>query len=454
MAKRAIVIGGSIGGLLAARVLADHFGEVLVLDRDGPGDAAEARKGVPQGRHVHCLLAGGSAAIGEIFPGIFESLTAEGARPTDMAEDVAWFNAGTWRLQYKSGIRIYVQSRPLLEREIRRHASACPKIVQRFNTNVSGLVIDAARGEVTALRTEQETIEADLVLDCSGRGTKTPEWLEEAGFPPPPTTRISIDVGYATQLFRSRSDRSWPWHTLLIQAQPPGGTRYGAIFRIENDILQVTLVGQFRDYPPNDAEGFLRFAQSLDHPALFNALREAEPIGPVQAFRFPANHWRHYERLQRFPGRFLVLGDAMCSVNPVYGQGMTTAALEALALRQTLEESRGQDGEKTLARRYFRRAGKIAALAWTLAAGSDLSYPQAVGERPPGHALLIWYVGRVLALASYDPVVLAHWIRVTNMQRPIAHLLAPPVMRRVLARTLWGGRSLPVEEPLRALAMS
>jgi 2-polyprenyl-6-methoxyphenol hydroxylase-like FAD-dependent oxidoreductase len=436
---------------LAARILADHFDDVLILDRDEPGDTAEARKGVPQGRHAHCLLAGGGGAIGEIFPGIFESLAAAGARPTDMAGDVAWFNAGTWRLQYPSGIEIYVQSRPLLEREIRRRVSAIPRITQRFGINVTGLAFDSAGANVTGVHIgdDGETIEAHLVLDCMGRGTKTPDWLQKAGFAPPPTTKITVDVGYGTQLFRSQTNRDWPWHTLLVQTQPPTGTRYGCIFRIENDVLQVTLVGQFGDYPPNDAAGFLRFAESLDHPALFEALREAEPIGPVHVFRFPANSWRHYEKIERFPGRFLVLGDAMCSVNPLYGQGMTTAALEALALRQALNEAAD---DTALARCFFRRASKIAALAWMLAAGADLSYPQAIGERPLGHGFLLWYIGQVLALASHDPLVLQHWIRVTNMQKPIEHLMAPPVALRVLKRVAFGGRALPVEQPLRALA--
>ena len=453
---RAIVIGGSIGGLLSARILADFFDEVLVLDRDEPPDTPEARRGVPQGRHVHCLLAGGSEAIGTIFPGIFDTLIARGARPTDMAKDVAWFNAGTWRLQYPSGIGIYVQSRPLLEDEIRRRVSDVANIHQRYGVGVSGLVFDESCSRVTGVRLADEeaegVIEADLVIDCTGRATKSPDWLSDVGYPAPRVSKITIDVGYATQFFRAKPGRAWPWHTLLIQGRPPAGSRYGAIFRIEGETLQATLVGQFRNYPPNDDQGFLQFAETLEHPAIFDALCEMDPVTPVSAFRFPANSWRHYEKLDRFPGNYLVFGDAICSVNPLYGQGMTMSALEALALRDSLKAlGDGRLAGTALAHIFFKRAAKIAGTAWTLATTSDLSYPQAEGKRPPGQDVLLWYVGHVLALCSHDPTVLRHWICVTNMTRPLSYLFSPPVFLRVLKRALFGGYELPVEEPIRRL---
>jgi 2-polyprenyl-6-methoxyphenol hydroxylase-like FAD-dependent oxidoreductase len=455
LSLRAVVIGGSIGGLLCARVLAEYFDDVFVLDRDEPPEKAESRKGVPQDRHVHCLLAAGSDALAALFPGIFETLQAQGARPTDMANDVAWFNAGSWRLQYPSGIGIYVQSRPLLELEIRRRVMQVANIRQRFGVSVTGLDFDSSQTRITGVRASENggaetAIAADFVVDCTGRGTRTPGWLEAAGYPAPQVSKVTVDVGYATQLYRAKPGQSWPWHTLLIQGRPPKGTRYGAIFRIEGDILQATLVGQFRDYPPNDTDGFLRFAESLDHRALAEALHGAEPMTPVFAFRFPANSRRHYEKLSRFPANYLVFGDAICSVNPLYGQGMTVAALEAMALRDIMKSEGGIGAD--LSRRFFKRAAKVAKTAWALAAGSDLAYPQAEGTRPRGQNALLWYVGHVVALCSYDPAVLEHWIRVTNMQRPLEYLFSPRVALKVLRRALSGGSALPVERPMRQLA--
>jgi 2-polyprenyl-6-methoxyphenol hydroxylase-like FAD-dependent oxidoreductase len=437
---RAVVIGAGIGGLLAARALADYAESVTIVDRDVPPDAAVPRKGVPQGRHVHGLLAGGLDALRFFFPTILDDLTAEGAPVVDTAQDVLWF-AGAWRLRCRSGVIGSLQTRPFLELYIRRRVAKLPNVLEMRGVAVSGIEMDAAHSCLTGVRVEEtagdRTLPADLVVDCSGRGSRTPAWLEAAGLETPPEETVTVNVGYSTRFFRvaKRPD----WHAVLILARPPKGTRLGACFFVENGELQVTLGGEFRDYPPDDEAGFLKFAETLESPELFRTIRDATPVTAIATYRFPAHAWNHYERLKRLPSNLLVLGDALCSFNPIYGQGMTVAAQEAQALHRCLAELNGYlNRSRKLQRRYFHRASSIVKAAWAMATGADMAFPQAEGRRSWAQGMVLKYIEQVIALSCYDEKVVRTWSQVSHMQRPLAALFAPPVAARVMRRMIAG----------------
>ena len=442
---RAVVIGASVAGLLAARALSDFAESVILVDRDVPPDSPVARKGVPQGRHVHGVLAGGHDVLKSFFPGIVDELTAEGARISDVAQDVLWFSKGAWRLRCKSGIVGCVQSRPFLEMHIRRRIAKLPNVQQLCNVSVAGFEMDAPNSRITGLRVSansspEKTLPADLVIDCSGRGSRTPAWLEAAGLGKASTTTVTVNVGYSTRLFRIPDDRHPDWHAMLILGKPPDNSRLGASFFVETGELQVTLSGAFRDYPPEDDAGFVKFAESLEHPQLFHTIRDATPTTPIVTYRFPAHVWHHYERPKSLPANLLVLGDALCSFNPIYGQGMTVAAQQAQVLQHCLASANDDaDGLASLQRRYFSGASRIVSAAWAMATGADMVYPQAEGRRPPGQGAILRYLGHIEGLCCYDQKVLKVWNQVTNMQRPLSALFAPSIAARVMRRAAFGG---------------
>jgi 2-polyprenyl-6-methoxyphenol hydroxylase-like FAD-dependent oxidoreductase len=210
-------------------------------------------------------------------------------------------------------------------------------------------------------------------------------------------------------------------------------------FFIENGDLLVTLGGEFRDYPPDDIEGFLKFTETLQHPKLFDTIRKAPPTSTIATYRFPAHLWNHYERLPSLPPNLLVLGDALCSFNPIYGQGMTVAALEAQVLPRCLSATKRRANEAGPQHRYFREASEIVKNAWAMARGADLAYPQCEGPRPFGQAAILRYLNHVISLTCYDKKVLAAWSQVTNMQRPLSALFAPSIVVRVIRHAFLGG---------------
>jgi 2-polyprenyl-6-methoxyphenol hydroxylase-like FAD-dependent oxidoreductase len=441
---RAVVIGGSIAGLFAARALSDFAERVFIVDRDVPPDAPLPRKGVPQGKHVHGVLAGGLDALRLFFPGILEDLVGDGARVADTAENVLWFNNGAWRLRCKCGVTGCIQTRPLLELHVRQRVAKLSNVSQLGGVSATGLHLHDRRSRITGVRVERadrrvEVLPADLVVDCAGRGSRTPAWLEANGLAKPQTTTIAVNVGYSTCCFRVSPGLDQEWSALLILGQPPKGTRLGVGFFIENGDLLVTLGGEFHDYPPDDVEGFLRFTETLQHPKLFHTIRDAPPTSAIATYRFPAHVWNHYDRLLSLPENLLVLGDALCSFNPIYGQGMTVAALEAQALHRCLARANGRSDGAGLRNRYFREASGVVKSAWAMATGADLAYPQCEGPRPFGQGAILGYLNHVISLTCYDKKVLTAWSQVTNMQRPLSALFAPSILGRVIRRALIGG---------------
>ena len=430
--RSAAVLGASMAGLLTARALSDHFDNVTIVERDQlPFDSAN-RKGVPQGNHAHGLLASGYRVIDGFFPGLMDELEAGGAPRGDVVGDFLWYQYGHWKLRHQSGLRGITVSRPALESAIRSRVRAIPNVTFLEEYDAEHPAFDAATKAVSGIVAKErnsgaeETIAANLVVDTSGRGSQSPKWLQEWGFDPPPISTVRTDVGYATRVFERKPGDFRDSMGGVIAGTAPQSTRYAAVLAAEGPRWVVTLAGVCGDYPPADEEGWLSWAKTLPVPDVYDLGATNTPLTDVMTYRFPANQRRYYEKMRRFPSGYLVLGDAICSFNPIYGQGMSAAALEAKALAGCLS-----DGEADLAPRFFRKAGKIADIPWTIATGEDLRYPQLPGKRPPMHGLINRYMNRVHRVAAYDPVVCRRFFDVANLDAPPQAVMAPAVMKRV-----------------------
>lgn len=434
---RAVVIGASMAGLLAARVLSEFFGQVTVLDRDALPAAAVSRRGVPQSRHTHGLLALGREILEGLFPGLTADLVGRGVAMGDMQADFRWYNDGRRLRPGHSGLSGLGVSRPLLESYIRSRVAATAGVEILDRHTVISPAADHRR--VTGVRIRsgdpaaEATMPADLVVDASGRGSRTPAWLAEIGFPGPVEESVRIKVVYVSRTYRREPHHFDGGNGVSVGAVPPDLRRGAAVVSQEGGRWMVTLAGALGDEPPTDPEGFAAFAATLAVPDVAELLRDAEPLDePVRA-RFPASIRRRYEQLPAFPESYLVVGDAICSFNPVYGQGMTIAAAEALALRDCLRA-----GRTGLASRFFRRASRLIDVPWGIAVGSDLRFPEVEGARPLQLRLVNRYVSRLHIAAAQDPAVGRAFLRVANMLARPERLFAPDVAIRVLLGNLRG----------------
>lgn len=428
-ATHAIVIGGSIAGLLAARVLSEVFAQVTIIERDHLPAGAETRKGTPQSRHGHGLLAGGSQIIERLLPGFGAELLANGALPCDVIGDARWYQLGGYKAKFKSGLQGLLMSRPLIEAVIRRRVLALPN-VSVYEASVQELLASADDSQVTGVRlTNGQAVEADFVVDASGRGSRAPLWLEALGYEKPVEESVKINVGYATRIFRRRPTDLNGDLAAFITPTAPEQTRVGFMVPMEGDRWIITVGGWLGDHAPLDLAGWIEFARTLPAPDIYEVVKDAEPLSETVVHKIPANVRRRYEQLRRSPAGFIVMGDALCAFNPVYGQGMTVAAFEAQALEQSL---RADANLADLHRRFFASAAKIVDVPWSMATGEDFRYPTIEGKRPPGTALLHRYLERVHFVARTDEVVCRTFFDVANMIKPPTALFQPNLLWRVL----------------------
>jgi 2-polyprenyl-6-methoxyphenol hydroxylase-like FAD-dependent oxidoreductase len=429
----AVVLGAGIAGLLTARVLADSYDRVTVVERDrltGPG----ARRGVPQGRHAHVLMPRGSQVLEELLPGILTDLVAAGALRVEPLTDFRAIASGRALLRVPIGASAVQASRPFLERHIRDRVRALDGVEVIDDCDVVGLLTDDRAGRVTGARivrrapgSAEECLAADLVVDALGRGGRTPAWLEILGYPRPVEECPRVDVGYATRLLRLAPGTTGVDPTVLV-GPVPGHARGMVLQAVEDGAHLLTLAGFGPAHrPPLDPAGFLAHAATVAPPDILAAIADADPLTGVAGYRYPAYQRRRYERLRRFPPGLLVVGDALCSFSPVYAQGMTVAALQAAALRACL-----RTGPDRLASRFFRAAAKVVDGPWRLAVGADLALPEVAGRRGLADRVLAAYTDRVLAAAERDAVVSRQFMRVTTMLDAPGRLLGPTILRRVL----------------------
>lgn len=422
----AAVVGGSIAGLLAARVLSAEFEQVLLFERDDLARAG-ARKGTPQAQHAHVLLGAGSSVLERLFPDLFEGIAAQGGRYVDMSQHNNWFHFGVWKRRFECGIGAHAQSRLLLEAELRRRVLALPN-VRWSRATIAGV---AWPENAPRLSVGEERIDVDFLVDASGRGSKLPAWLEAAGFPRPRDEEVAVDVTYTSARYRFSGQRDWLG--VLVYPEPPHEKRAAAVLPTETGEVIVSLFGWCGERAESSDREFLAFAESLPQPEVAWFLRQATRVSEFCQYRYREARLRHYEELARLPPATIALGDALCSVDPVFGQGMAVAALSAEVLASSLASARDP------ARAYWSRVPSAYRTAWQLSTSEDLRYPEVVGRRGLSTSFSHWYTGHVHRLTAVDDDVYRRFARVMHLLEPPTHLFHPSVLGKVMLSALRGG---------------
>ena len=440
LGKNAIVVGASIAGLLSAQVLSKHYTNVLILERDDDeslfSDPATARKGTPQSRHIHILLNGGEGAISKLLPGFDDELVAAGATVGDFARDIRWRLNEGWMPRFKSGLRMYLQSRPLIEHLIRRRIQTQKNITIQPNWRVKEYLLADDGVTVEGLTAFDENGElhkfkSDMIIDAGGRGALFPNWLKTHGFGQVPTEEIKFDLAYSTTTFDMPKDSSRDWSLMACYPNPPHEFRGGVISEIENGQWQVTLYGYHGDYPQTDIDGFKSFAKTLAEPDIYLALKDLEPSSEIIRHRFPMSILRRYDRMARLPNNILAIGDAVCSLNPAFAQGMSGVALEAYALQKLLaQHTKKKLSPSQLTNRYFRTIHKVLQLPWDLARDECFKYPQTEGKKPWLHDLSSWYKDRIVR--SGEEKVIDQFYRVMHLIDPPSRFFKPAMAAKIL----------------------
>ncbi|CUU55447.1 Dehydrogenase (flavoprotein) [Parafrankia irregularis] len=462
---RAVVLGASIAGILAARVLADSYEQVVVLDRDDLTGVLQ-RRGTAQGRHLHGLMERGRRIIEDLYPGVTAELVGLGAPTTEVLTRSRWYLSGLRVHPTSTGLTTVLASRPLLESTLRARTAAMPGVEIHAGVSASGLVAapaapdgalrvvgvrvtatdaataaaidhlsqDAPRldgdaggnGQVAAQGARGgAVIAADLVVDATGRASRAPDWLAEIGCDRPVEERIDIDLGYASRTYERRPEHLDGDLGVVVSTMP--GWRGGGAIVLEGNRWHVTLGGMLGDHPPLDEAGFQAFASTMPVPDVHQIVSTARPLEDPVPHRFRGSVRRYFERLAAPPEGFLVIGDAACSLNPIYAQGMTVAAQQAEALAGCLRAGRAD-----LPRRFYQEAVTRIEFAWQMSTNADLNYPGVVGNRTPRVRIMNAYIRRAHIAAHLDPTVARTFMRLANLVEPPSSLLRPSMIARIL----------------------
>ncbi|WP_155763991.1 FAD-dependent oxidoreductase [Mycobacterium asiaticum] len=437
----AVVLGASIAGLLAARVLADFYGVVTVVERDLLPDGPVTRRGVPQGGLPHIPAARATQTMELLFPGFLDDLVAHGARVWDDGDlSRLCMNFGGHQLLGSGNIPdpdslvIHYAHRPLLEWRLRCRVRAIPNVQFRDGHDAVRLTSTDQQGRVNGvvvarrdLASSEETLPADFVVDATGRGSRTPVFLEQLGYSRPREDELKVHVTYSgLPVYVAPGTLR---ENITLRAAEPSRPMAFAMFAGESDIYMLALQTLAGQPAPTDRVELFNCLTGIAPAHVLAAARSAEPLADVTQYKFPSNRWRRYDKLARTPDGLIVMGDAMCSFNPLYGQGMSVAAIEALVLRDCLRQ-----GDERLARRFFGLAAKEIAVAWQTAVSSDLALPQIPGKRTASVRVRNALVDRLIWAAQSDPVMVQRFLQLMNMVGPRAELFRPSTMLRMVAQ--------------------
>ena len=443
--KHAVVIGAGMAGLTAARALAAHFEQVTVLERDHLANAAAQRPGTPQALHVHGLLAGGLNALAELFPGFEKDLVGAGAVPLRGGLDIRVERPGFDPFPMRDlGVLTYAVSRPAIEFLVRQRVLQQANISLQAGSRVTELLASADGESVLGVRCEGtdgqlRMLAADLVVDASGRGAPTLMLLQTLGRTPPETTSIGVDIGYATATYEIPHDAGRSWLGVMTFPKAPQSSRGALMLPQEDGCWMLSLGGRGADKPPGDEAGFLDYALQLRTPTIYNAIRGARRVGGISRYAFPQSLRRHFERMAKFPRGLLPFGDAVCVFNPIYGQGMSMAAQEAVLLRRVLARSKGDsDPLADLAPTFFAELLPLLETPWAMAAIPDFIFPDTTGERPPDLERTLKVAFALLRLAARRPDVHKLVLEVQHLLKPRSAYRSPMLMARVLMEIVRG----------------
>ncbi|MEU8825768.1 FAD-dependent oxidoreductase [Streptomyces sp. NPDC048636] len=437
----AVVIGAGFTGLLAARVLSARFARVTVVERDRLPPGTTHRSGLPQGRHPHGLLARGADIVEELFPGIRGDLAARGAPVFDFGSGFATRLPHGWAPRATVGVEAQSFDLTALESALCDRVRALPQVRFRDGFAVEGLELSADRRRAVAVLGRGRgcddpdrapvRIGADLVVDAGGRTSRLPAWLAAAGLPRPEERRVASPLVYSSRMYELPEGEAPEWLVSFEMTFPPLVSRGGAAITVDGTHRLVSLVAPAGQLPPPRDDAALReFAGSLRNPHFADVMTHSRPTTPAYRCPVGGNHWIRYHRLRRCPDRLLVLGDAFCAFNPVYGQGLTVAALQARLLGRLLAGAAAPAG---IARRFQRHAARIVLFPWLTATAADQGWSAA--PPPPVARCVRRFLDTVMRRAPENPVLYAHFVRVQNMLVSPLVLLRPSLLRHLLRRT-------------------
>lgn len=438
---RAVVLGGSIAGLFAARVLSEAYDEVQIVDRDVLVGVKTPRKHCPQTRQANGILARGVQVMEELFPGIVDELVEDGAFPGDLSGTCRWYAQGSRLKQKVGGLPTLGVLRPTLEFHIRERVQQLPNVVFVEEHDILSLTTTADKSRITGVRVQahgektDKVIETDLVVDATGRGSRTPVWLEQLGYEKPVEERKKVDLVYITQHFKLRPGADPFENDAAINQIPfPAQPRGHVFFKTDQDMLEMTTYGMLGDHPPTDQAGVWEWLKSFAARDVYDTLRYADPVDEAVAFRFPTTLRRHYQKLTRFPEGLLVTGDAVTCFNPVYAGGMSVAALCAVTMRSHLHS-----GAAPVPQDYFHDIAKYAIDApWEMTTTVDLSFPGVEGDRPFKVRFGNWFLKKVQVAATRDGNITEQYFRAAGLIDPPTALQRPGFILKVLWKAMFG----------------
>jgi 2-polyprenyl-6-methoxyphenol hydroxylase-like FAD-dependent oxidoreductase len=431
LGRRAVVIGSGMGGLFSATVLARHFDEVIVLDRDHEPTTADARGAVPQGHQFHVLLPGGLQAMCDWFPGFTDDLVAAGGVPMMFGRDFyAYTTLGkSYSIQahvpdaFETGEYTYVQSRPQLELLVRRRVADLDNVSFRYRTLADRPLLDDTGNVAGVMIRGGEPIHADLVIDASGRNSLAAQWLPDMGYATAPETYVNCDITYASVVCEPENWDAFDGSVVFVMASEDGehASRAGAVVKMPDGKWLLNLTGRYGDFPSKDWVAFRDFGRTLVHPFFDEMADTVTPVGDIKTYRMPRAVRHHYEQVERFPEGILPLGDAVCFFNPTHGQGMSSAAGQARGLQGLLAERAANAGGLTgLAMDFFPVAEEWVRGPWILAAMGDFANPKCTGDFPDADLPDLILLGDVAQLAATSPEAGAFVGSISTLRRPLS----------------------------------
>jgi len=413
MLRKAVIIGGSIAGLLTARVLSNYFKDVLIVEKDNLDNNSHIRSGTPQANHIHILLVRGKEILEQFFPDLENELLKKGANKIDFLNDGRYLLPSGWAKRFKSGVITFTQTRALLEQTIRETLKKNSR-VEIQESSITSFELEKPN-KINLVNSKGEKIKADLIVDCSGRNTKTPTWLYDIGYPKPKEQRVDSFVGYATRRYLPPKNFDKNWKMLVILNKPTSNPRAGIIYPIEGGKWLVGLSGIGKTYPPVDEKGFLEFTKNLESKELYDSLKNATPDSEISGYQIQGSRKYLYEKVSSWPENLIVIGDAVSVFNPFYGQGITSAALGCKILDDVLQNHRL---DAKFAQNFQSRVAKTISLPWILGTSEDLRWPTTMGKRPnivtriiQNHAQKVLLLGPKSKLATKSFLQMMHMIK-------------------------------------------
>ncbi|HWO75888.1 MAG TPA: FAD-dependent monooxygenase [Bacillus sp. (in: firmicutes)] len=443
---KAVIIGGGISGKLVARVLSEFFQEVIIFERDSEPHGPFPRKGVPQGKHIHALLFAGANGLEELFPGITEKYNASGAVKINSTQDIAWFHHGVWKLRFVGDYTTILQTRPHLEWHIEQYVKSIRNVTIQYSQNVQNFLYIEEENRITGVEIINgsdsiRTINADLIVDASGVNSLSSRWLNKREVHIPEET-VKIDLSYFTKTLQLPDNPNRDWSIKLVYPTPPFEKIGGGISKVEGNRFLVTFMGYHNELNEKEIlksdNGFIEIAKKLPKLDIYQELKDATALSSTSAFRVPNITWRRFDKVNNFPKGLLMIGDTICRIDPFFGQGMSIAIMEALALKKLLMDQKHTN--QKMIETFHQQAAKIISPIWNMVITEDFRYPDTVGKKPADLSIQQWYAKNIFLLSSENKDIYNSFIKVMHLLRPTSSLMHPTIIKSVLKRTFTNNR--------------